>query len=87
MLYQFNTYLHHNNYSYKHIDDGNHGDNSYHEYELYSDRGEPDHWEPKPTTSEPKPYDSGEGDTQHCDDVDHEYVPKEHFWIPKLPYS
>jgi len=70
MSYQYDAYPHDNNYSYEYVNDGNHGDDGYHEYEQYPDRDEPDHWEPEH-------YDSGEGDMQHCGDVDHEYVPEE----------
>jgi hypothetical protein len=43
---------HYDDYSYEYVDDGNHGDNGYNEYELYSDYTEPDHWEPEPTPFE-----------------------------------
>jgi hypothetical protein len=29
MSYQYDTYLHHNNYSYENIDNGNHSDDGY----------------------------------------------------------
>jgi hypothetical protein len=44
-------------YSYSYVDDGNHGDNGYDKYKLYSEFAEPDHWEPEPTPSEPNHHD------------------------------
>jgi hypothetical protein len=59
MSYQYNAY------SYKYIDDGNHGDDGYNEYKLYSDFAEPDHWEPTPSEPDHHNYNHDTNPTEY----------------------